>query len=294
LNAQPLRLELSTLTIEIIYADHVAGLFRERAVLDPTLGALLEGTIFNGRVHRFATIHSTNSALLADAGAGDEKAKAAPGQPEGTVYIADEQTAGRGRGGHSWHSAPGVGLYLSALLRPSLAPNEMLGITLAAGIAAAQAVSQIARIACDLRWPNDLLVNEKKVGGILTEMSSGNGCAVVVGFGINVNHGTLPAELASSATSLYLATGTSVDLMALAAALLQFFDREYRGLQTEELRALLARFEERSSYVRGKSVTVGEEGGYEGVTAGLDQRGFLRVKTSDGIRTVLSGRVRAK
>jgi BirA family biotin operon repressor/biotin-[acetyl-CoA-carboxylase] ligase len=137
-------------------------------------------------------------------------------------------------------------------------------------------------------------VNEKKAGGILTEMSSGNGCTVVVGFGINVNHSSLPAELASSATSLYLATGASVDRMALAAALLQFFDREYRGLQNDGLEALVARFAKHSSYVRGRQVTVGEEGGYEGVTDGLDQRGFLRVKTGEGMRTVLSGTVRAK
>jgi BirA family biotin operon repressor/biotin-[acetyl-CoA-carboxylase] ligase len=258
------------------------------------LGRLLEGTIFGGRVYRFGTIHSTNSSLLADANAGDEKAKGTPGLPEGTVYIAGEQTGGRGRGGHSWHSAPGVGLYLSALLRPSLTPDEMLGITLAAGIAAAQAINQVARVACDLRWPNDQLVNEKKVGGILTEMGSGNGCTVVVGFGINVNHSNLPEEFEASATSLYLATGSRQDVMALAAALLQFFDREYRGLKNHGLQALLARFEGRSSYARGRRVSVGEEGGYEGVTDGLDQRGFLRVKTSDGIRTVLSGTVRAK
>lgn len=270
------------------------ALLRECAVLDTTLGTLLQGTIFAGRVYRFDLIKSTNSALLADAGAGDEKANGAPGVPEGTVYVADQQTAGRGRGGHSWHSARGAGLYLSALLRPSLAPHEILGITLAAGIGAAQAISDVARIPCDLRWPNDLLINDKKAGGILTEMNSGNGCAVVVGFGINVNHSSLPDELLSSATSLYLATGSRHEVTVLAAALLQFFDCEYRRLQNDGLQAVLARFEEHSSYVRGKRVTVGEEGGYEGVTDGLDQHGFLRIRTGDGIRTVLSGSVRAK
>jgi len=285
-------------------------------VADAALGKLLEGTIFAGHVYRFAFIDSTNSALLADAGlpagSGSNDASGA-GLPEGTVYVSDEQTAGRGRAGHTWHSSPGVGLYLSALLRPSLTPDELLGITLAAGIAAAQAISQVAGVKCDVRWPNDLLLHNKKTGGILTEMNSGNGGAVVVGFGINVNHTSLPPELQESATSLLLAKNAQVpaqgakpayaqglhgnaariDATALAAALLQFFDREYRCLVQQGLPALLARFEQHSSYVRGKRVVVGEEGGYEGITAGLDDRGFLQVRTVAGLRTVLSGSVRA-
>ncbi len=236
--------------------------------MDAALGRLLEGTIFAERVYRFRSIDSTNSALLADAALKDA---AGASLAEGTIYLADEQTAGRGRGGHAWHSAPGVGLYLSALLRPALPPDEVLGITLAAGIAAAA----------------------KKAGGILTEMNSSNGGAVIVGFGINVNHTSLPPEVQESATSLFLASGTRIDAAALTVALLQFFDREYRQLAQKGLRALLPRFEQHSSYVRGKRVVVGEEGGYEGITNGLDERGFLRVKTAEGIRTVLSGSVRA-
>ncbi len=287
-----------------VYAGRVPTLYRERAVADAALGELLEGTIFAGHIYRFTSIDSTNSALLADAalpaGSGLNDASGA-GLPEGTVYVSDEQTAGRGRAGHAWHSPPGVGLYLSALLRPSLPPDELLGITLAAGIAAAQAISQVAGVKCDVRWPNDLLLHNKKTGGILTEMNSGNGGAVVVGFGINVNHPSLPPELQESATSLLLAKNAQVpaqenaariDATALAAALLQFFDREYRSLVQQGLPALLARFEQHSSYVRGKRVVVGEEGGYEGITDGLDDRGFLRVRTAEGLRTVLSGSVR--
>jgi len=258
----------------------------EHASTDPALGGLLKGTIFAGHVLRFKSIASTNSALLADAAS-------QPTLPEGTVYIADQQTAGRGRGGHSWHSPAGVGLYLSALLRPRLEPDGLLGITLAAGLAAGQAIEQVAQVHCDLRWPNDLLIGNKKAGGILAGMNSGNGGAVVVGFGINVNHPSLPPELEESATSLLLTMGKRVDAVALAAALLQFFDREYRQLTREGLRPLLERFARRSSYVRGKRVLVGENGGYEGTTDGLDDRGFLRVKTATGTRTVISGGVRA-
>ena len=283
-----------------IYAVVVAVFYRECAVMDAALGRLLEGTIFAERVYRFRSIDSTNSALLADAALKDA---AGASLAEGTIYLADEQTAGRGRGGHAWHSAPGVGLYLSALLRPALPPDEVLGITLAAGIAAAEAISQVAGVDCDVRWPNDLLVREKntqattapakKAGGILTEMNSSNSGAVIVGFGINVNHTSLPPELQERATSLFLARGTRIDAAALTVALLQFFDREYRQLAQEGLRALLPRFEQHSSYVRGKRVIVGEAGGYEGITDGLNERGFLRVKTAEGIRTVLSGSVRA-
>jgi len=284
-----------------VYAGRVAALYRECAVVDAALGKLLKGTIFAGRVYRFASIDSTNSALLQDAALKDTSGS---GLPEGTVYIADEQTAGRGRGGHTWHSAPGVGLYLSALLCPHLPPEDVLGITLAAGIAAADAIAQVAGIECDVRWPNDLLVQGKKTGGILTEMNSSNGGAVVVGFGINVNHTTMPPELRETATSLLLAKAASadgapsklsrMDATAFAVALLQFFDREYRQLAQDGLPALLARFEQHSSYARGKHVVVGEEGGYEGMTDGLDERGFLRVKTANGMRIVLSGTVRAK
>ena len=284
-----------------VYAGWVAALYRECAVIDAALGKLLKGTIFAGRVYRFASIDSTNSALLQDAALKDASGA---GLPEGAVYIADQQTAGRGRSGHTWHSPPGVGLYLSALLRPHLPAEDVLGITLAAGIAAAEAIEQVAGIECDLRWPNDLLLQGKKTGGILTEMNSSNGGAAVAGFGINVNHTTLPAELQEAATSLLLAKaaltgGVSskplrIDTAALAVALLQFFDREYRQLAQDGLPALLARFEQRSSYAHGKHVVVGEEGGYEGVTNGLDERGFLRVKTANGMRIVLSGTVRAK
>ena len=277
------------------------ALYRECAVIDAALGKLLKGTIFAGRVYRFASIDSTNSALLQDAALKDASGS---GLPEGTVYIADQQTAGRGRGGHTWHSPSGVGLYLSALLSPKLPADDVLGITLAAGIAAAEAIAQVAKVECDVRWPNDLLLQGKKTGGILTEMNSSNGGTVVVGFGINVNHTTLPPELRETATSLLLARATSavalptklsrMDVMALTVALLQFFDREYRQLAQDGLPTLLARFEQHSSYARGKHVVVGEEGGYEGITDGLDERGFLRVKTANAMRIVLSGTVRAK
>jgi BirA family biotin operon repressor/biotin-[acetyl-CoA-carboxylase] ligase len=234
---------------------------------------------------------------------------AAAGAPEGTVYVADEQAAGRGRGGHSWHSAPGDGLYVSVLVRPPLRLGDALLLSLATGLAAQQAIREAAHIEVDIRWPNDLLVvdknGSKKVGGILVEtavepaVGSQTEVALryaVIGIGINVNHKDFPAELAPLATSLRLASGREQSRAALLVALLRAIDRELALLEDATLpreRTLLERFAKSSSWVLGKRVSVPEQGGYTGVTVGLDERGFLLVASDDSvIRTVLSGGVR--
>src|ERR1700724_41737 len=117
----------------------------------------LAGTPFAGRVRHFASIDSTNTLAMREA---------EEGQQSGTVYIADEQTGGRGRGAHSWHSAPGSGLYVSILLRPRLAPADILWVSLATGLAVQQAIREVTSLAIDLRWPNDLLLSGRKLGGI--------------------------------------------------------------------------------------------------------------------------------
>ncbi len=256
-------------------------------ILDP----LVKSTTFARRIHHYFRLGSTNSeAMLA----------AAAGAIEGSVFLAEEQTAGRGRGGHSWTSPPSTGIYCSVLLRPTLPPADALLLSLMAGIAVSSAVEETAGIKADLRWPNDLMIGEKKFCGILTEMNAEVTRVryAVIGIGINVNQPEFPADLAEIATSLHIATGHDCSRVQLAAALLQSLDREYRVLNSGELAAARAsifrRFEERSSYVRGKHVTVDEDGGFEGVTAGLDDRGFLLVETNSGVRKVLSGSVRPK
>ncbi len=150
----------------------------------------------------------------------------------------------------------------------------------------------------DLKWPNDLLLNDKKVCGILTEMNAEPTRVryIVVGIGINVNQATFPAELRPIATSLRLVSGTEWSRVELCAALLKSLDREYRDLLENPGAhdSILQRFQERSSTVRGRHVLVEENGGFEGVTDGLDPRGFLQVRTAEGLRTVLSGTVRLK
>lgn len=252
--------------------------------------AALSGTRFSGRIHHFASIDSTNTALLA---------AAARGADEGTVYVADEQTAGRGRGSHQWHSAPGEGLYVSMLVRSPLPMARALWIALATGLAASQAIERTAGLPADIRWPNDLLLHmphgSRKVGGILVETAiEGESLRyAVIGVGINVNHAALPPALAEIATSLRMEAGKLVSREALLIALLRAIDLELAQLESGDGSELLSRFAKQSSWVHGKRVHVAEGGGYTGVTAGLDANGFLKVKASDGtLRTVLSGGVR--
>lgn len=256
-----------------------------------SLHAALAGTPFAEQLHHFAEIDSTNTHAMR---AGAE------GAPHGSVYFADAQTAGRGRAAHSWSSPPGGGLYVSALLRPSLAPGDALWLSLAAGLAAQTAVAETAGFRPDLRWPNDLLAGPRKLGGILTEMQAEATRVrfVVIGIGINVHTQTFPPELAEVATSLAReAPGAPVTRQQLLIALLGALAREMQPLTGPHPQAaqqsLRQRFEATSTWVRGKRVTVGEEQPFTGVTEGLDARGFLQIRTTAGeLRTVLSGGVR--
>jgi BirA family transcriptional regulator, biotin operon repressor / biotin---[acetyl-CoA-carboxylase] ligase len=284
--------QLRSLGVDV--AGHPATGYQLRAVPDLLLPEMLapslKGTSFGSakQIHHFYKIGSTNSeAMLA----------AAEGAPEGSVFVAEEQLAGRGRGAHSWHSARSTGIYCSVILRPAMPPSEALIFSLAAGLAVRAAVGEIApQLVVDLKWPNDLLLSGKKFCGILTEMNAEATRVryLVVGIGINVNQVRFPAELREIATSVRMETGTEWSRVELCAALLKALDREYRGLVEDAGAhdAILRRFEENSSSVRGAKVTIEENGGVAGVTEGLDERGFLRVRAADGLRTVVSGTVR--
>ena len=260
-------------------------------LLPEILTPILRGTIFDSHLRHFYKIGSTNTAAMT---------AAADGAPEGTVFLAEEQTAGRGRGAHTWDSARSAGIYCSAVLRPLLSPSDVLVLSLAAGLAVRAAIERInPRVSLDLKWPNDVLIAGKKICGILTEMNAEATRVryVVVGIGINVNHATFPKELQREATSLRLATGSEWSRVELTAALLKSLDREYRALveQKDARQSILRRFAEQSTWVRGKQVRVEENGSkIEGTTEGLDNRGFLQVRTAQGLQTILSGTVREK
>jgi BirA family biotin operon repressor/biotin-[acetyl-CoA-carboxylase] ligase len=248
---------------------------------------LLSGSVFAGHIHCFDEIDSTNSAAML---------AAQSGAPEGSVFIAERQTEGRGRGGNIWHSEPGA-IYLSAVLRPRIHANDILILSLATGLAVSSAVEEVCGIVPDLRWPNDILLGDKKLGGILCELNidSGKVRHAVIGIGLNVNQAKFPEGIREMATSLFQETGKEWPRAELVAAILRALQHEYQTMQNAPggaMRACILRFEQRSSYARGKRVRVAEGDGFEGITDGLDARGFLRVKTSAGPRVVVSGGVR--
>jgi BirA family biotin operon repressor/biotin-[acetyl-CoA-carboxylase] ligase len=177
-----------------------------------------------------------------------------------------------------------------------------LWISLATGLALREAIAKTTGVNADIRWPNDLLVHGKKFGGILVETAIASAGTqqkdaalryAVIGVGINLNHRSFPEEISQLATSLYLAGGERVRREPVLASLLRSLEKELDLLETDGGSSLLERFAAASSWVKGKRVRVEEGGGYEGVTSGLDARGFLQVDGDDGVRrTVLSGGVR--
>lgn len=226
-------------------------------------------------VHYFVT-DSTNTRALR---------LAQQGAPHGTAVAAEEQTAGRGRLGRSWYSEKGSGLYVSIILRPALPPSAAPILTLLAGLAAHEAVAEASGQRTEIRWPNDLLLNGKKMGGILTEMNAelDRVHAVVVGVGLNVNHTAMPPVLAKMATSLRIETGRTHSRAHLLAVLLKQINHFYHLLLNEGSAAIAGRWESASGFARGRRVRVLRSAGEAlGVTQGLEPTGALRVRFDDG------------
>ncbi|MGH9599316.1 MAG: biotin--[acetyl-CoA-carboxylase] ligase [Terracidiphilus sp.] len=252
------------------------------------LDAGLAGTIFAGKLHFFPATGSTNADALDAARAG---------APHGSVYFADEQTAGRGRGNHSWLSAAGEGLYASVLLRPRLPAALLPLLPLAAGLAAAEAARGVSDLRVDLRWPNDLLIGGlRKTGGILVEAhtEASSVSYAVVGIGINVHQRAFPPDLNTPATSLDMEAGRRISRQPLLAALLKSLERETVALLDPAAGArITSRIEQASTWVRGRTVEVHGPQACTGVTEGLDENGFLLVRTASGVVTVRTGGIRA-
>jgi BirA family biotin operon repressor/biotin-[acetyl-CoA-carboxylase] ligase len=213
------------------------------------------------------------------------------GCPSGTVVGADRQTAGRGRHGRSWHSEPGAGLYVSIVLRLELGSDAIPLVMLALGIGTQQAIAEVTGLAPDLRWPNDVLVNEKKCAGILANADAG---AIIAGIGINVSHASFPPDLAPLATSLRLAGAPEVSRDELLATLVRSVEDSCRILTHDGPAAICEMFTHASTYARGRRVRVElDDGVIEGATRGVNRSGFLVVRQDNGTETViLTGGVR--
>jgi BirA family biotin operon repressor/biotin-[acetyl-CoA-carboxylase] ligase len=252
------------------------------SLIRPELGDIQIGHRF---VHYFKT-ESTNDAAMALA-----KADRPNTSSHGTVVVAEEQTAGRGRLGRSWYSEKSAGIYTSVILRPPLSPAVAPVLTLMAGVAAQTAVAATTGLRVDIRWPNDLLVDGKKVCGILTEMSAevDRVHAVVIGIGINVNNQQMPAELKNIATSLRMAGGRVYSRAQIFVALFKELDRHYRLLIAEGSAAIARRWAAASTYAEGKQIRVlTNSGGFLATTLGLEPTGALRVRREDGSEAVLA------
>ena len=208
----------------------------------------LKARRLTGPVHHFDEVASTNDLA---------KELAAQGAPEGTLVVAEAQTGGRGRLGRQWDSPPGTGLYVSLLLRPKLPPTEMPQITLTTAVAVARAVTRVTGVTPGIKWPNDLLLAGKKLGGILTEMETESEQIrhLVVGLGLNVNNPAFPAELSPLATSLLLATGRPHSRLKILQAWLEEFEELYGRFLAREFAGILDEWR-RLTVTLGSRVTV--------------------------------------
>ena len=217
---------------------------------------------------------------------------------EGAVVIADTQTAGRGRRGREWFSPPGSGLYVSVVLRPGRSPRgggdrATRLLTLAAGVALVEAVRLATGLAVDLKWPNDLYIGRRKLGGILAEATGSEPeSAVVLGYGINVGAAAYPSDLRDRATSLESELGRHVDHVPLLVESLAGLARRYDDLLEGRFDAILDAWRASAPGSRGARVrwetTVGIA---SGVTAGVDDEGALLVAVDDRIERIVAGEV---
>jgi BirA family transcriptional regulator, biotin operon repressor / biotin---[acetyl-CoA-carboxylase] ligase len=243
------------------------------------------------RVHWLETATSTNdiAASLADLGA-----------PEGTLVVAEAQTAGRGRMGRVWHSPAGAGLYASVILRPtpeggfSSRGNSTALLTLGAGVALAEGVQAATGLPADIKWPNDLFVARRKLAGILAEAAQGGGLQfIVLGFGVNLRPAAYPPELANRVTSIEAETSRPADRAAILAEILAAVASRYADLQRGRFDAILSAWRARAPSLQGSAV---EWDSGTGITRGraedIDETGALIVRVGGRIERIVAGEIK--
>ncbi len=262
-----------------VMTDHVAMLSEQ--VLRQEMNTAWAGhpVIF------FEEVDSTNRLLMQ---------MAAQGASHGTLAVAELQTAGRGRRGRSWYSPKGSGIWMSLLLRPEIAAEKTPMLTLCAALAAYDALTPLAQ-GCRIKWPNDIVLNGKKVCGILTELGfdPDGSCFVVIGIGINVNTPAFAEELADVAASFYTETGRTFDRAPLIGRLWQAFEKYYEMfLAAGNLAPLKEIYNSRLVNI-GKTVRIeGVKIRETGTSLGIDDEGALGVMLENGVtRYVTSGEV---
>jgi BirA family biotin operon repressor/biotin-[acetyl-CoA-carboxylase] ligase len=242
------------------------------------------------RLYHLYTVGSTNAfalKLLAD-----EKLS-----PHGTLVVAEEQTAGRGRLGRSWVSSGRVGLYMTLILRPQIPASLAPLMTLAAAVAAHETIERVTAVGIDVKWPNDLLVGRKKVGGILCELQAelDRVRSITIGMGLNVNNEEFPEDLGEIATSLLIESGRRHSRIALLVDFLATFEELFTRFAARGPQVVIDAWARASSFSQGRLLEI-HDGvrTIRGVTEGLNALGALRVRRADGgIEEVYSGDVLA-
>jgi BirA family transcriptional regulator, biotin operon repressor / biotin---[acetyl-CoA-carboxylase] ligase len=235
---------------------------------------------------RFDSLPSTNL---------EAARRAVEGAAEGLCVVASEQTAGRGRLQRQWISPKGAGVYFSVVLRPRIPQSNWPLITLAAAVAVHDALLEACSLKTDIKWPNDLMSDNRKLCGILAEtVETTKGRALVLGIGINLSSSAFPPEVTEIATSVQSETGEVPELETILRHLIVALEKRYEMLQSEDgPEEVLREWSIRSSYANGKPVRVssGKEV-FVGVTRGLENDGALRVETDKGeTRIVRAGDV---
>jgi BirA family biotin operon repressor/biotin-[acetyl-CoA-carboxylase] ligase len=238
-------------------------------------------------LYHFYTVDSTNAFAMRLVGR-DRKII------DGTVIIAESQTAGRGRLGRSWHSEPENGLYFSMLLRPQIPTSQAPLFTLGVAVAMHNAIERETRLDVDIKWPNDLLVGRKKICGILAEIQAevDRVNALVIGIGLNVNHSQFPSDISDRAGSLRLASGRIHSRIEIFTEFLAEFEQLRKQFESKGPRSIIEQWTQNSSFANGRRLKI-DDGvrTIEGVTQGLNAFGGLRLETLTGIQDVYSGDV---
>jgi BirA family biotin operon repressor/biotin-[acetyl-CoA-carboxylase] ligase len=256
-------------------------------VMDVTELESIHSTEWAGcELYYYDSIDSTNTKA---------KELAEDGHPSGTLVVADQQTAGKGRRGRSWESPMGTGIFMTLMLKPEINPNNASMLTLVAAMATTRAIRRVTGVPAMIKWPNDIVMNGKKVCGILTEMSAQFNYInhIVIGIGINVHNEEFPEEIKETASSLFLESGQHIHRASLIEAFLEEFEDVYAEyLKTEDMEGLQKEYDT-MLVNRGRQVRVLDpKEPFEGVALGITSTGELRVRKEDGtIAEVHSGEV---
>jgi BirA family biotin operon repressor/biotin-[acetyl-CoA-carboxylase] ligase len=233
----------------------------------------------------FDTIDSTNTKA---------KELAEQGYPSGTLVVADQQVAGKGRRGRSWESPSGCGIFMTLMLKPDINPNNASMLTLVAALATAKAISDVTGADARIKWPNDIVINGRKICGILTEMSAQFDYInhIVIGIGINVHNEQFPEEIRETAGSLLLACGRRFHRAELIARFLECFEKDYAVfLKTEDLEGLMKEYNALLVNAQQQVRVLDPKEPFEGKAIGITKKGELIVDTWESRKLVSSGEV---